>query len=93
MAPNMGAFVQSGFLSSFLSSFFVSFFFRPASFNALSMSHSICPFTLRNSSAAHFSMALNVSSSILNTNDFFKAKIQFNSKFKNQNSKALWYDT
>lgn len=33
-------------------------FFRPASRNALSMSISICPFTLRNSSDAHFSNKL-----------------------------------
>lgn len=50
------------------------FFLRPASFMALSISHSICPFTLRNSSAAHFSRPLYVSSSILKTKLFFAPK-------------------
>ncbi len=46
-------------------------FARPAFLRALSIIHSICPLVLRNSSAAHFSIALSVSGSILSTKGFF----------------------
>src|SRR6187402_2348386 len=48
----------------------LSFLERPAAFSAWSISHSIWPFTERNSSAAHFSRALYVPSSIRRTKDF-----------------------
>ena len=43
----------------------------PESFRALEIINSICPFTLRNSSAAHFSNTLKVSESIRNIKFFF----------------------
>ena len=45
----------------------------PASFKALVMMHSNWPFELRNSSEAHFSIALSTSGSSLSTNGFFCA--------------------
>src|SRR6185437_12743201 len=47
----------------------------PTSRNALCKTHSICPLTLRNSSAAHFSSAFIVAASIRNANGFFSAII------------------
>ena len=52
-------------------SFFDLFLSLPASFNALLINHSNCPFVLRNSSAAHFSTAPNKSGSSRSTNGFF----------------------
>jgi hypothetical protein len=46
-------------------------FLRPVSFRFLSSRYSICPLTLRNSSAAHFSSALNMSILIRMTKFFF----------------------
>ncbi len=50
-------------------------FFLPAFFSDASISHSICPFTLLNSSTAHLSRALYTSSSSLSTNVFFAANV------------------
>ena len=44
---------------------------RPAFFSAVDSIHSICPFALRNSSAAHFSMASNISESTRRAKFFF----------------------
>lgn len=52
-------------------------FLRPASRSALSMIHSICPFTLRNSSAAHFSSCRKVSSFMRNMKFFLSANCSF----------------
>lgn len=54
-------------------SFSLASFFLPAFFSEVSIRNSICPFTLRNSSAAHCSRALYTSSSIRNTNVFLLA--------------------
>jgi len=66
-------------LASLPYGFFLGFstgFFLPAAFSAWSMINSSCPLTLRNSSAAHFSSALYISSSILRTKLFLSATMQ-----------------
>lgn len=49
----------------------VFFGLRLARLRASDRIHSICPLVLRNSSAAHFSMASYTSESTLSANDFF----------------------
>ncbi len=58
---------------SSLFGFWASAFFgsRPAFFSAVERIHSICPLALRNSSAAHFSMASKISESTRKAKFFF----------------------
>lgn len=70
---NRGAFYFSLLTSNFSLPPFSSFSFgrRPDFLRASDSIHSICPLVLRNSSAAHFSMAANISASTRKAKLFF----------------------